>query len=554
MAPGRRHVKETAELLIVGAGPTGLALALQAHDHGARVRIIDRRESLFRPSRALIMHPRTLEGMRPLGVVDHILERASVAPEAELHLGARVIRARLADFALPDTAFPHLTLVRQADVEAVLARALEERGVRIERGTEAIAVQGGREVARATLRSSVGTEVTQFAYVAGCDGQSSMVRAAAGVAWRGKRYREEVLLADLELNVDPDPEVVHAFAGRRGLFLMLPLGECARWRLLATRPSRGEPLAPGEPGPPVAETELQALVDHARVEIRIASVAWSARYALQRRLAARFREGRLFLAGDAAHASSPAAGLGMNTGIQDALNLGWKLGFAQRANDAVALLDSYQRERQPLDRRVLALTNMAFWVEASNGIIPTLLRGTMAPMLAPALPFVLRSDRLIAEGIRFVSQLRVPYRGSPISVEGTPRLAVGPRPGWPLVDLPVHANGRRTRLHTLLARPGVHVLLHRDAFLPDKPGFGPYVTVHRLTSVPGTGVVAVRPDGIVGFRCGLVDLVQLKSWLARIGALQSALPLRDVTECATLPRDAPAERRMSHEHQTDVAG
>jgi 2-polyprenyl-6-methoxyphenol hydroxylase-like FAD-dependent oxidoreductase len=488
------------------------------------------------------MHPRTLEGMRPLGVVHHILERAIIAPEAELHLDGRVIRARLADFALPETAFPHLTLVRQADVEAVLARTLEARGVRIERGTEAIAVQGGGEVARATLRSSVGTETALFDYVVGCDGQSSTVRAAAGIPWHGKRYGEEVLLADLELDVNLDPGVAHAFATRSGVLLVFAFGECARWRMLATRPARGEPLAPGEPGPPVAETDIQALLDQAGVDTRIASLVWSARYALQRRLAARFREGRLFLAGDAAHANSPAAGLGMNTGIQDALNLGWKLAFAQRANDPVVLLDSYQRERQPLDRHVLALTNTAFWVEASNGIIPRLLRGTIAPVLAPALPFMLRSDRLIAAGIRFVSQLRVPYRRSPISVEGTPRLVVGPRPGWPLGDLPVHANGHPTRLHTLLARPGVHVLLHRDALLPDHRGFGPYVTVHRLTSVPGTGVVAVRPDGVIGFRCGLVDPVQLKRWLARIGASESALPLRDVTDCATLSNDAPAEK------------
>lgn len=511
-----------AEVLVVGAGPTGLALALQAHDHGAHVRIVERRREVFRPSRALILHPRTLEVLRPLGVAESLLARADSAPQGYLHVGAHVVRARLAGLALADTAFPHLSLMRQMDVETVLAQALVDRGIEVERGTELIAVWDSDASAHAILRSPAGQEHTEWDFVVGCDGPESMVRRAAGVEWHGGPYRQEVVLADLDLDTDLTRGVAHVVAGRRGLLFVFALGERAPWRLLVTLPAGSDPLPFGQPGPAVPATQLQALLDEAGFDARITALVWSARYRLQHRLAARLRQDRLYLVGDAAHAYSPATGQGMNTGIQDAINLGWKLAFAASADsvaDRAVLLDSYDRERRPVARQTLALTHLAFWAEASTGPLPSLLRGTVAPLIAPAMPALISQRRLVAEAVRRISQLRVAYPGSPLSVEGIPRLHRWSRVGHRLPDATVTASGQRVRLHTLLAHPGVHVLLHRDAGDLARLALGPYVTVHRLTSVPGTGLVAVRPDGYVGFRCGSADEGQLGAWLARIGAL-----------------------------------
>jgi len=170
-------VRGTADILVVGAGPAGLALALQAHDHGAAIRIVDRRPEAARPSRALILHPRTLEVLRPLGVTQALLARADVVPAADLQLGSRLIRVTLADLALLDTAFPHLSLVRQMDVERVLAEALADRGIEIERGTELTGLRGGSSGVRAILRSPATAEETWFDFVVGCDGPASTVRA-----------------------------------------------------------------------------------------------------------------------------------------------------------------------------------------------------------------------------------------------------------------------------------------------------------------------------------------------------------------------------------------
>lgn len=517
-----RPATRAAEILVVGAGPTGLALALQAHDYGARVRIIERRSGAFRPSRALIMHPRTLEVLRPLGVTEALLARADIAPEGHLHLGSRVVRARLAEFALPDTAFPHLSLMRQMDVETVLAEALAERGVEVERGTELVNVlnRDGEGGASATLRSPSGLDQVICDVIAGCDGPESLVRRSAGIRWYGGAYRQEVVLADIELDANLARGVAHVVAGRRGLLFVFALGERATWRLLATRPSGDDPLPFGQPGPSVPRAELQAMLDEAGFDARITSLVWSARYRLQHRLAARLNRGRLYLVGDAAHAFSPATGQGMNTGIQDAMNLGWKLAFAPTASDPAALLGSYDRERGPAACQTLAMTHLAFWFEASTDLVPSLLRGVVAPLGAPAVPLLMRQRWLIAEGIRWLSQLRLAYPDSPLSAEESPRLhGYGwPRPGHRLPDASVTADGQRIRQHTLLASPGIHILLQRDAADIGRLLRGSWVTVHRLTSAPGAGVVAVRPDGYVGFRCGIADAERLGAWLARIGA------------------------------------
>jgi len=517
-------VRGTADILVAGAGPAGLALALQAHDHGAAVRVVDRRPEAARPSRALILHPRTLEVLRPLGVTQALLARADITPTADLQLGSRLIRITLADLALPDTAFPHLSLIRQTDVERVLAEALADRGVEVERGTELTGVHDGPGGVRATLRSPATVAEAWFGFVVGCDGPASTVRAQAGIGWPGRTYPVEVVLADAELYGDLAGDAARVVAGRHGLVFAFRLGERATWRLLATRPAGPGQSPPGQFGPPVPAAEMQALMDQAGLAAQIAELAWSSRVRLQRRVADTFRRGRLYLAGDAAHAYSPATGQGMNAGIQDAVNLGWKLAFAAAQPGDERLLDSYDQERRPVARQVLAMTHVAFWAEASLGPVPSALRGRVGPLAAPLVPAVIGRRHLVAEAVRLVSQLGVGYRHSPLSVEGTPRRRGGPRAGDRLPDERVSSAGRTIRLHDLLAGPGVHILLDRDAdplvILPP----GRFVSIHRLTSSPGCGLIAVRPDGYIGFRSQMVKTDQLATWLAwlRAGAASAS--------------------------------
>ena len=249
----------------------------------------------------------------------------------------------------------------------------------------------------------------------------------------------EILLADAELQDDFADDAAQIVAGRRGLMFAFHLGERATWRLLATRPADADQLPFGQPGPPVPAAELQTLMDEAGLDARITDLAWSSRVRVQHRVADRFGRGRLFLAGDAAHAYSPATGQGMNAALQDAANLGWKLAFAAARPGHGPLLDSYDLERRPVARQVLAMTHLAFWAEASTGGVPSALRGRLAPLAAPLVPALTGRRRLVAEAIRLVSQLRVSPAAVPCRWREHRAGAAGPAPG---IGCPISSSAR----------------------------------------------------------------------------------------------------------------
>ena len=425
--------------------------------------------------------------------------------------------AQLADVGLSDTAFPHLTMIRQMDVEDVLTGALSRRGIEVERGVELADASSGDGVASATLRSDgrlleddeplPGGLRRPRQHRARCDG-GRLARRPLPRGGRPRGCRARGPLA---------PGVLHVAAGRGGLVFVFALGEGATWRILATRPSRGGDVPFGQPGPPVAASELQQILDAGGLGVTLSELRWSAQVRLQHRLASSFRRGPLFLAGDAAHTHSPAAAQGMNTGILDAVNLGWKLAFASDGADHPELLDSYEQERRPVARQVLALTHVVFFAEASTNPVAAFLRGTLVPRVAPAVPVLLRQRLLLAEVVRLLSQGWVRYRSSPLSVDGA-RGGAGPHPGDRLPDSDVVSGGHRLRLHELTAQPGVHVLLQRDAECPGDPAGRRHVSVHRIDSWLGSGLLAVRPDGHVGFRTGDATDRQLNNWLDLVAA------------------------------------
>jgi 2-polyprenyl-6-methoxyphenol hydroxylase-like FAD-dependent oxidoreductase len=503
------------DVLVVGAGPTGLATALQASAHGASVRVVERRGDPVRPSRAMIVHPRTLESLRPLGVSDAVVARGETAFSAELHLGSRTVPVEMGALALPGTAYPHLTMVRQADVEDVLRQALEQAGVTVEWGTELVELEQGPDAVRCVLRSRAALHTVTARYVAGCDGPDSTVRRLCGIGWRGGSYREEVVLADLELE-GLTPGRLHVVAAKEGLVFLFARGERATWRLLGTRSRRRDTGPYGQTGARVADAEVEALVAGSGLGGRVTEVAWSSAVRLQHRLADAFADGRVFLVGDAAHAHSPAAAQGMNTGLLDAVNLGWKLAFAANdpGRDLRTLLASYEQERRPVARQVLALTHAVFFAEASTSLAPRLLRGTVLPLAAPLVPCAVRQRWLLAQVAKVLSQSWVRYRRSPVSTDASPVPTAWPHAGDRLPDREVLHGGRVRRLHELTASPGIHVLLERDA-LRLRRSESARLSVHRLEAGAGAGLVAVRPDGHVGCRCS--DPAVLEAWLAPVG-------------------------------------
>jgi len=295
------------------------------------------------------------------------------------------------------------------------------------------------------------------------------------------------------------------------LLFVFALGERAPWRVLATR----GPTGAGRHSPPGCE-ELQRLLDASGLRARVGRVAWSDRLRLARRLAQTYRRGPVCLAGDAAHSHSPAAAQGMNLGLQDAAGLGWRLALAGSARQPEVLLDSYEAERRPVARASITLTDLVFWAESSPAGTAALLRAVVAPLAAPLMPALLHRRELTTPAMRLLAGLWVHYRHSPLSLDDLPGHG-GLRPGDRVPDAAVVAERGPVRLHDLTARAGVHVLLARHARDVPPSTVGPGVHVHRLRDRPGTAVVAVRPDGYLGYRG--TDPAHLGGWLGGIGAL-----------------------------------
>jgi len=523
------------DVLVVGAGPTGLTLAAQLQAFGATVRIVDRQLDRVHESRALGVQPRTLEVLRGLGVAEELVARGNDAVWVQLHASGRVVRIRLFGLGLDDTAYPFLLFVSQAETEQVLNDHLATGGIRVERGVELVGFHADPDAVTSTLRRRDGrTEQVRARYLVGCDGASSTVRRSAGIPFKGGAYPQTFALADLEVD-GLDRDAAHAFLGQEAIVLFFPLGRPASWRMLALHPTlqgRREPARP-------SLEELQALADAMTgASVRLRDPVWQTYFGLQHRHATRYKTGPVFLAGDAAHIHSPAGAQGMNTGIQDAWNLGWKLALVSRGIADQALLDTYDAERRPVGGFVVRFTDRAFSVATSTNSLIRALRTRVVPRV---LPLGLRFDRAVAYGFRTVSQLNIGYRHSPAVEEGDPRLRRGPRAGDRLPDARISRDGQECWLGEALAAPGFHLLLfgqvgdwHPSQLTTLRHRYPGTLAVHHLTRTAAPGALhdlhgqafarlgvndraqyLIRPDGHVGYRAGGDDLAGLQRYLAR---------------------------------------
>ena len=441
------------DVLVVGAGPTGLSLAAQLQAFGARVRIVDRQLDRVHESRALGVQPRTLEVLRGLGLAEELLARGNDAVWVQLHAGGRVVGIRLFGLGLDDTAYRFLLLVSQAETEQVLGEHLAAGGISVQRGVEVVGFGADPDAVASTLVHRDGrAEQVRARYLVGCDGANSTVRRAAKIAFPGGAYPQSFALADLEAD-GLDPAAAHAFLAEEGIVLFFPLGRPASWRLLAMHPSLQGRREPAQP----SLEELQALADAMTGGgVRLGDPVWRTYFGLQHRHATRYQAGRVFIAGDAAHIHSPAGAQGMNTGIQDAGNLGWKLALVSRGAADPALLDTYDAERRPVGALVVGLTDRAFSAATSTNPLLGALRTQLVPRV---LPLGLRWDRAVAAGFRTLAQLNLGYRHSPAVQEGRPGLRRGPRAGDRFPDARVARDGQGCWLGEALAAPRFHLLL-----------------------------------------------------------------------------------------------
>jgi 2-polyprenyl-6-methoxyphenol hydroxylase-like FAD-dependent oxidoreductase len=389
------------DVLIVGAGPTGLFLANECARRGLRWRLIEARSSQSEHSKALAIFPRTLEIFDMAGIVAPFLEAANRVTSVAIMAHARRL-ARLR-FAPEESPYPFIAMVPQDVTEKLLAGHLRRRGGRVEYDTRFVSAQQEDDGVKVTIERRGEPLQVNASLVVGCDGAHSAVRHLMGIPFEGGAYESTFMLADIETDTTLPADELQLCPSEFGPLAIFPIS-AARRRIVAVV------KAPEEDAPSLALVRT-ILAERAPGGIEARALHWSSYFRIHHRRVERLRVARLFLAGDAAHIHSPFGGQGMNTGLHDAWNLAWKIDLFLRGRGNERLLDSYGAERLPVIKGVIETTDFLTKVMGTPNRLAQALRDAVIPMVSRLAPFQ-------HAFVRRLSELGVAYRGSPI-VEGS---------------------------------------------------------------------------------------------------------------------------------------
>ncbi len=488
------------QVLIVGAGPTGLVLAAELLSRGIRTRIIDQGDGVALQSRAIGLHARSLEVLDMMGVADGFIERGQIVRHLRFYSQGRGLAGL--DFARCGSRFGFVLDLPQDQTERLLRARVSELGGVIENGAELTGLtMHGDSVTAAIQTRAGGTETSTASYVVGCDGAHSRVRHELGLTFHGRPYPQDWLLADVRLDWDRAEDSVHAFFRPDGLPLICFPMRGHQWRLTL-------PFAGDRGGQPPSLAEIQQLTDQRAPEpLTVSEPTWLANFRCHRRSASAYRRGRVLLAGDAVHIHTPAGGQGLNTGITDAHNLGWKLALVASGRAPDALLDSYGTERRPVADQVLKLTDALVHFGTMSHPVKRTVRDVVVPVLG-------RVPALQRRAARRISQVYVAYppdHSRLASVDGGRGRGRGrPRPGQRMPDIELTVGGRGTTLYAVLrgGRPVLVVPAAGSARLLADSELWPCRRDLEIATVPprqaailrrlgAAPTILIRPDGYV---------------------------------------------------------
>jgi len=518
------------DVLIVGAGPTGLVLALWLTRLGARVRVIDRTLEPGITSRAVAVQARTLELYRQIGIAEEVEARGRKMVAANLWTAGRhAARVPFGDFGDGLSPYPHALIFPQDEHERLLLAHLAERNVQVERGTELVSFEESDRV-QARLRRDRGDEACRAHFIVGCDGTHSTVREALQLGFPGGTYEQLFYVADVDAAGPVMNGEIHVALDASDFLVVFPLEAEGRARLIGTV---SEKVAPARTQLSWDDVSRQVI---AWMRVDVSRVNWFSTYHVHHRVANHFRRGRAFIAGDAAHVHSPVGGQGMNTGIGDAVNLAWKLAAVVQGRADAAILDTYESERIAFANRLVETTDRAFTGVTSRAALARWLRLDVAPRVLPGLFAIGAIRRLM---FRTVSQIAVNYRSSALSAGSAGTVHGGDRLPW--VD---SADGDNFRPLTSLEWQ-VHVYGEPRASLRDICA-ARELTLHAFPWRPETSraglvrnaVYVVRPDGYVG-------LVDRDANASAVSAYLDARGIKRAQRPASTSSRRESQRRVS---------
>ncbi len=500
------NVPATVDVLVVGAGPTGLMLANQLARRGIRSVIIDCNPGPSIQTKALGVQARTMEIYSHLGIADRAIELGMRATGANLWAkGQRAARVPLEDIGRDLSPFPFLLILGQDDNERLLGEILHERGVDVHWATELVGLEQHDEQVSAKLKQADGslTEI-KASWIAGCDGAHSAVRRLNGIDFPGAPYEHVFFVADTSVSGPLVPGELNVFLWRDGFHLLFPMREPDHWRVVGIVPRdlRGRD-----------DLDFVAVVPSIRNEVGAGLVFkgcdWFSTYRIHHRRATRFRDRRCFLLGDAAHIHSPVGAQGMNTGLQDAYNLAWKLALVVSGYAGSALLDSYESERVPVAERLLKTTDRAFALIVSDRWLAGIFR---TRVVAKALAFSMSCARVRAFAFRTISQIGISYRGSPLSQTLADVSKDSPHAGdrFPWLRLRFSLDAPADNLYARLDDTCFNLIVIAQPAPTDLSALASLVLIHHVPDhplndrelararIPKPSFYLLRPDGHVG--------------------------------------------------------
>ena len=541
------------DVLIVGAGPTGLMLANLLGERGVRVTIIDRHGGPAEQSRAMAVHARTLEIYAKLGIAEQALALGKRGMGANMWAqGRRMARIPIGDMGNGLSPFPFVLMLGQDDNERILGDRLRKQGLSVHWNTELTSLEQHADHVIVTIERRDGRQQRlRAAWVAGCDGARSSVRQQCGITFRGEPYDHVFFVADTIATGDMVPDELNVYLWKHGFHLFFPMREKNGWRVIGILPASlrtRENLSFDEVIPFVR--------DEAGAKLSFERCHWFSTYRIHHRAAERFRKNRCFLLGDAAHIHSPMGGQGMNTGLQDAYNLAWKLALVVNGQADDALLDSYGAERLPVAQRLLHSTDRAFRLVVTDTWLAGLFRTKILTRIIGA---AMRRERVQRAAFRTLSQIGIRYPKSALShtLPGLPDGAPVAGDRFPWLRLQFTMNGPVEDVYEKLDDSHFHLLAIGQAAPPgNELGLGEMVRTHDIPAspvndgefarvdIPRPSFYLLRPDGHIGMAGIHLDAAAVRRYFAERHmhprAKSSALEPTGAYELPARPRVAMA--------------
>jgi 2-polyprenyl-6-methoxyphenol hydroxylase-like FAD-dependent oxidoreductase len=517
-------------VLIVGAGPTGLMMASQLARFGIAFRIIEKNEGPTTQSRALVIQPRSLELFEQMGIAERAVNQGRTFQTINYVVNGKLVqRVPLGNFGKGLTKFPFLLILEQSKTEPLLIDFLRHQGHGVEWLTELASFSQSDSGISATLKHLDKEETIEADWLIGADGASSPVRKMLDIPFGGETYKESLFVLDCKINwpFKDDEAAIALSKDAFGMFFPMTDGRCRVSGIVSEEYVDKDTISFDEVNRDFAK--------NLKMDVTLSDPQWISLYHAHHRYVAQFRKGRCFLAGDAAHVHSPAGAQGMNTGLQDAYNLAWKLALVIRGQAEQTILDTYQEERLPIARKLVQTTDRVFGITVSENPFVVFWRVHVIPRFVALIP---KEKHLLRFAFRLISQIAIAYGDSSLSRDGSlgsfPRTA--PRPGDRLPFATFHENNELINIQDKVKAPAFHLLLFLRNSSDEKikaihdlvDQYNDMIQIERIFFALGSndlfeifgvqngGYYLVRPDMYVAYRSNTFNQNHLKAFLKGI--------------------------------------